>query len=58
MEQFKHNRQATRISQNKTGEFVVSMCQCVSKKEAESDIEMEKKNKDLVSTLPIPFAVA
>lgn len=45
MEQFKHNRQATRISQNKTGEFVVSMCQCVSKKEAESDIEIEKKIK-------------
>lgn len=42
MEQFKHNHQATHSSQNNTGEFVSSMCQCVSKKEAESDIEMEK----------------
>lgn len=42
MEQFKHNHQAIRSSQNNTGEFVRSMCQCLSKKEAELDIEMEK----------------
>lgn len=52
MEQFKHNHQATHTNQNRTGEFVVSMC-----KRRQSQT-WRWRNNDLVSTLPISFAVA